>query len=93
MSGKDIVAGDQRSRLLEALNETLKLFGPDASQALMFHLKRRLPALEQGRITLEELESALSDLLGAGAEVLANAVRQHLAPPSTDGGNETSATG
>lgn len=90
MSDKDI-AGDQR-RLMEALNETLKLFGPDASQALMFHLKRRLPALEQGRITLEELESALSDLFGDGAEVLVSVVRQHLRPPSTDRGNETSAT-
>lgn len=77
--------------LLEALDMALKIFGAEASEALKFHLKNRMPGFEQGLMTLEDLESALSDLLGVGAEIVMSAVRQHLRPPSTAGGrNETS---
>lgn len=76
---------------MEALHEALNIFGKDASAALMFHLKKRLPDLEEDGTTLKDIESALYDLLGPGAQLLVNTVRQSL-DPKTHGTNGT-ATG
>ena len=82
---------DASPGLMEALHQALNIFGNDASAALMFHLKRRLPGLEESGTTLKDIESALYDLLGQGAELLINTVRQSL-DPKTHGTNGT-ATG
>lgn len=76
MSGRDVI--DDSDRLRKAVHEALKTLGDDGSIALMFHLKKRVPGLEQGRVTIEELESALTDLLGSGAQILLEDVRQRL---------------
>jgi hypothetical protein len=72
---------------MEALQDALKIFGNDASEALMFHLKKRLPGLGQDDITVEDVESALYDILGPGAQLLVNTVRQVLHLPTN--GTET----
>lgn len=59
-------------------HESRKLFGNDASEAPMFHLKKRLPELEGGVVKLEDVESALKDLLGPGAQLLIDTIRQIL---------------
>lgn len=64
------------------MHEALKIFGNDASEALLFHLKKRLPGLGQDGTTLDDVESALNDLLGPGAQLLINTVRQILHLPA-----------
>lgn len=73
---------DASPRIAEALQEALKLFGNDAGEALMFHLKKRLPGLGQDGTMLEDVESALYDILGPGAQLLINTVRQVLHLPA-----------
>jgi hypothetical protein len=76
--------GSTRNRdpasLMREVHEVLKAtLGDSTSEALMFHLKKHIPGFE-GRtsITLADIESALFDLFGSGAEVLVRIIRQRL---------------
>ena len=68
-------------RLRNAIHKTTEILGNDARTALAFHLKEKYGVdIEGNNITLEKLESALSDLFGLGALAIINAVKQHLDP-------------
>ena len=56
------------------------MLGNNSSVALFSHLKDRCGIdINAGKVMLGDLHSTLSDLLGPGADVIMDAIRQNLA--------------
>lgn len=59
--------------------DALDLLGDNSSRALLFHLKSRYGIdVQSGKVVLTDLQSALRELLGPGADVIMNAIRMNL---------------
>lgn len=65
-----------------ALKETL---GDSAAEALVFHLNRYVSRSGRGNPALKDVESALSDMFGPGADMLMGAIRRKLEDRSHTG--------
>lgn len=68
--------------LYTALKETL---GDSAAEALVFHLNRYISRSGRGNPALNDVESALYDMFGPGADVLMGAIRRKLEDRSHTG--------
>jgi hypothetical protein len=66
-------------RIRVATRKALEIFGESSSVALIFHLKSKYGINIEGDFSLAGLDAALSDLLGSGAQVILNTIRQQLA--------------
>lgn len=79
MNDKIPPGSPEAARLRKAIHDALEMLGENSSQALLYHLKDRYNIdVESGSIELDSLQSALTDLLGPGAEVIMGAIRQNL---------------
>jgi hypothetical protein len=65
-----------------ALKETL---GDSAAEALVFHLNRYISRSGRGNPSLKDVEFALSDMFGPGAEILMDAIWRKLEDRSQSG--------
>jgi hypothetical protein len=71
--------GPETWRLRKAVMDALDMLGENSSRALLFHLKSKHGIdVESGKIALPDLQAALADLLGPGADVIMNAIRMNL---------------
>jgi hypothetical protein len=68
----------QSAVLVLAVDSALAMFDEPVKQALYFHLKQKGVDLQNGSTTLESIESAFREIMGAGAEVISLCIRKEI---------------
>lgn len=61
-----------------AVDSALGIFDDPVKQALYFHLKKRGVDVKKPDVDLESIETALKEIMGAGAEVISMCIRKEM---------------